>query len=242
MPPPADPLLHGVIVLHRDGTVAASAGGPDWTHRHLRELPLSPEARDEVRELLRTGSRLELSEPPETPTRHWTVVVVDALPMHFSMVRVRELLMRTMDVFAAQALTAAVELVVECDDAVPATLDGDSEKLGWLLATLVGNAVRIVRGGCSADAPRVEVRASFLAKEGLVELVVADNGPGMPADMARWLFERDPRTGRTAGLALLMVRDVVLAHGGSIEVESAVGDGARFRILIPQKRVLEARR
>ena len=71
------------------------------------------------------------------------------------------------------------------------------------------------------------------AGEALV-IRVSDNGNGMPEHRARWLFERDPASGKAAGLALLMVRDVVVAHRGKIAVESVVGKGTTFELRLPR--------
>jgi len=56
----------------------------------------------------------------------------------------------------------------------------------------------------------------------------------MPESTAQWLFQRNPNTGRAAGLALLMAHDVIAAHKGTIDVVSTLGKGTRFTIRIPK--------
>jgi signal transduction histidine kinase len=65
-------------------------------------------------------------------------------------------------------------------------------------------------------------------------LEVVDNGPGIPPEHIRRIFERfhhGPQ-GRS-GLGLAIALSVVERHGGSIQVESQPGVGSRFRILLP---------
>ncbi len=72
------------------------------------------------------------------------------------------------------------------------------------------------------------------------ELVVADTGTGIPPEALPQLFNRFYRvpgaSGRThegSGIGLSLVRELVRLHGGSIEVESHVGQGSIFRVSIP---------
>src|SRR6185437_16828111 len=69
-----------------------------------------------------------------------------------------------------------------------------------------------------------------------IEIVVRDNGPGIPPEIRRHLF--DPfysgrGAGRGLGLGLSKCWRIVANHGGRIEVESEVGRGATFKIRLP---------
>jgi two-component system OmpR family sensor kinase len=74
--------------------------------------------------------------------------------------------------------------------------------------------------------------------DALVE--IADRGPGMTSDRAARVFERffraDPSRARVSGgsgLGLSIVSAIAEAHGGRVEVETAPGDGATFRVRLP---------
>ncbi|MEZ5354854.1 MAG: HAMP domain-containing sensor histidine kinase [Bryobacteraceae bacterium] len=71
-----------------------------------------------------------------------------------------------------------------------------------------------------------------------VELVVADDGPGIPAELLGRIFEpffsANP-SGRGTGLGLAIVHRVVTSHGGAIDVASRPGAGAVFTIRLPAK-------
>ncbi len=163
------------------------------------------------------------------------LVAYDGIPLRRSVVRVADLTLRVLDVFATQARSARVSLSVKQREGGPAALQGDEEKLAWVLMTLVGSALRIVSQPSRSDVePKVTLDVGYDASTDHVRFEVSDNGPGMAESTARWLFERDPHTGKAVGLGLLMVKDVVVAHGGTIAVESRLGHGATFRLAIPR--------
>lgn len=161
------------------------------------------------------------------------VVAVDGVPLRRAVVAVDVLVGRTMDLFVAQTRGRDVELAVERGANVPPAITADGEKLAWVLATLVGNALRATDR--SDGAHRIVLGIAYDAPERTVIMEVSDDGPGMPRETARWLFERDPATGRSAGLGLRMVADVVAAHGGTVSVTSAPGDGTRVTIRLPRR-------
>ncbi|TKD02747.1 sensor histidine kinase [Polyangium fumosum] len=229
-----------LILLRPNGTVLGGAGGVPTTW--LERRPDGPAVSEAVAKACEdtcsdagagvVAFRRVVAEV-DGQLRTLLLVSVDALPMRRSLVRVPDLLMTTLDRFLSQARAADVELALHKDPSLPPVLYGDEEKLAWLLATLLGNAVRLA--ACpDAAAPRVDLAASFDRATNEFVFIVSDNGPGMPESTRRWLFERDPRTGRSAGLALLMVKDVVVAHHGSIDVASRVGEGSRFTVRIPR--------
>lgn len=111
---------------------------------------------------------------------------------------------------------------------------GDSTRLKQVLLNLVQNALN-----AGADTISVSVGSD----RGGASLEVLDNGPGIPQEAIPHLFERfyridSSRTkgGHGSGLGLAIVNWIVQQHGGSLEVESRVGEGTVFRILLPAPR------
>ncbi|HEY6299911.1 MAG TPA: ATP-binding protein, partial [Candidatus Binatus sp.] len=132
--------------------------------------------------------------------------------------------------FATQAREKQVALE-EHIGAVPEII-GDAVKLSWVISNLLGNALRYTpAGGTITVAARGTERAT--------RLEVTDSGPGIPADMKDYIFERFVQYGSegfekgSAGLGLSIVKEIVEAHGGRIFVESANSHGARFIVEIP---------
>jgi len=117
-------------------------------------------------------------------------------------------------------------------DIHPAPVEGSRDELHRLTINLLENALR-------HTPPGTEIRVSTATRaDGQVELVVADNGPGVPAELAPNMFERFVRgsgdRGGSFGLGLAIVQAVAVSHGGSVTLESGAGQpGARFVVLLP---------
>jgi two-component system OmpR family sensor kinase len=130
------------------------------------------------------------------------------------------------DAVEAAALRGAVVLA---PGAGPLPVEADASRLRQVLDNLIGNAL-----GHAPDDTRVTVTA--YRDDRSVVVTVSDEGEGIaPADLAR-VFEAgvrltDARPGQGIGLA--MVRAIAQAHGGEVEVESAPGEGATFRLVLP---------
>jgi two-component system phosphate regulon sensor histidine kinase PhoR len=114
------------------------------------------------------------------------------------------------------------------------TVAAERAAVEQVLSNLVDNAIKYTPAG-----GRVRVEARALP--GRVELVVADTGPGIPAEHLPRLFERFYRVDNArsrelggTGLGLSIVKHLVAAHGGEIRVESEVGHGTRFVVLLPR--------
>jgi len=160
-----------------------------------------------------------------------------SIMVRFEPTDVAALLRSSLTPLMAQAKEHAIELRVETlGDVLP--LQVDPEKLAWGIATLVGNALRYVRRG-NAERPggSVLVHIDEGSTLGHVEIAVQDDGPGIPEDKLPYLFERRIGAPHAEGLALSLVRDVVSAHGGRIEVESRTGPdehGTSITIHLPR--------
>ncbi|WP_322973217.1 sensor histidine kinase [Peterkaempfera griseoplana] len=111
---------------------------------------------------------------------------------------------------------------------------GDEARLRQVVANLVGNAVAHTPQG-------TPVRIGVGTADGGGVLEVADRGPGLTQDQAARVFERFYRVdasrsrqhGGGAGLGLAIVGALVAAHEGRVDLVTAPGDGALFRVLIP---------
>lgn len=126
---------------------------------------------------------------------------------------------------------AAIQFVP--DQTLP-PVPGDGERLASVVANLVANAVSYARRG------QITV-TTFAADDGReVCLQVQDEGMGIAPTDRPHLFEQFYRGEQTSqsnipgtGLGLTIVRHVVQQHGGRVEVQSEVGQGATFRVWLP---------
>jgi two-component system sensor histidine kinase ChvG len=120
---------------------------------------------------------------------------------------------------------------------------GDEGRLGQVLTNLIDNAISF-----SPDGGTVTVTARVAAP--FVEILVEDEGPGIPEDRLEIIFDRfysdrpatDTSRGKNSGLGLSISREIVLAHGGAIVAENRYkpGDkpgsepiGSRFTVRLP---------
>lgn len=134
--------------------------------------------------------------------------------------------------FAPLAEPKAIELGAEFDPAV-STWPADARKLRQVLTNLLSNAIKFTPAGGA-------VTVSTRRVDGACECAVADTGVGIAATDADRVFEPfeqvDGSLSRQhggTGLGLPLVRRLVQAHGGSIHLESAPGEGARFVFTLP---------
>jgi signal transduction histidine kinase len=116
-------------------------------------------------------------------------------------------------------------------DVHPAVVEASRDELHRLTINLLENALR-------HTPPGTEIRVSTTMADGQVQLVVEDDGPGVPAELIPTLFERFVRgagdRGGSFGLGLAIVDAVAESHGGSVSLEST-GErkGARFVVRLP---------
>lgn len=101
-----------------------------------------------------------------------------------------------------------------------------------VLHNLAQNAVQACQG--KGIEPRVEVQVVHKRKEGVVEWIVDDNGPGVEEDVLERIFDPYFTTKDTGtGLGLAIVKKILLEHRGSIQLDRSPTSGARFVIRLP---------
>ena len=131
---------------------------------------------------------------------------------------------------ASELEPAAAEHTIELD-VEPTPLLGNRDDLQRVATNLIENALR-------HTPPGTRVTATTRAlPDGGVELVVADDGPGISPDARATLFERFVRgsgdRGGSFGLGLAIVAAVAEAHGGSVTVDESPHGGALFAVRLP---------
>ena len=111
----------------------------------------------------------------------------------------------------------------------PVVADVDPRRIQQVLVNLTKNALQATSNGT--------VTVGVEDRGDTVELVVHDTGPGIPPDVLEKLFQpfftTKPKEQGT-GLGLAFAKSVVNAHGGTIEVESELGQGTTFTVVLPK--------
>jgi two-component system sensor histidine kinase ChvG len=111
----------------------------------------------------------------------------------------------------------------------PCVISGVSTRMESAFRNLLDNAASFAGVGGTVD-----VRLD--ASNGCAEVIITDNGPGIPAELLPRLFERFLTTRgdrRGTGLGLALTRAVIEAHGGAIVARSPEGQGAQFVVRLP---------
>ena len=134
-------------------------------------------------------------------------------------------------------LRGGVQVRVECPDHLPA-IQGDPHQLRQIFTNLLTNAFEALGGK-----GQVTVVATAFVEDGpaggepqgpVVQVEVADNGPGIPAEVLEKIFSPFFTTKpQGSGLGLAIVRKIVDAHDGRIDVGVLEGGGTRFRVTLP---------
>jgi two-component system nitrogen regulation sensor histidine kinase NtrY len=131
-----------------------------------------------------------------------------------------------------------IRLERDFSDALP-RVRVDVEQMRRVILNLVDNGIEAL-GGTAApprpngDAPRIAIATRFDRTNGVARILVADNGPGIPAEDRDKLFMPYYSTKRRgSGLGLAIVRRIIVEHGGSIEVADNVPTGTVFTIDLP---------
>jgi len=152
--------------------------------------------------------------------------------LEMEMTDVETLLNKLRTRFQQMAINREQSISLEVEPA-QASLLVDRERMEMALANLVDNALRH-----TPDGSRVQLRARQRENEAVIE--VEDDGKGITAEEQQAIFERFYKSNKArtpgasgAGLGLAITQRIVEIHGGRVEVESANGRGALFRVVLP---------
>ena len=138
--------------------------------------------------------------------------------------------------YALHTTSTTLELALADE---PLQAMGDATQLEQVVLNLVTNAEQATEQRVAAsdgDGERARVIVRTARRDGSIVLQVEDNGPGIAAEHLPSIWDPFWTTraeGEGTGLGLAVVHEIVTAHGGEIDVESTVGEGARFRVSLP---------
>jgi len=205
------------------GTAEMALAAPPDAERDREALADCVEEVDRVRVMLDT--LMDISEAES-----------GALQLHREPTALADVLARAVDLYRDVADAKGVALMAQ--DLAPShepggalVVDADRTRLEQVVANLIDNAVKYTPTGGRVD-------VSLSRDHDRAVLRVSDTGPGIPADEKPRIWERlfrgdASRTERGLGLGLSLVKAIVEAHGGAVDVTSAVGRGSTFTVSLP---------
>jgi PAS domain S-box-containing protein len=131
-----------------------------------------------------------------------------------------------------QAEQKKITINAALDEPLP-LITGDTNKLAWVLINLISNAVRYTPEGGTIDISVTQTPRDVIFS-------VKDNGIGIAPQYHEKIFDKFFQTPNQSadthsgvGLGLALSKEIVSAHGGTIEVASAVGKGSEFKLHLP---------
>jgi two-component system phosphate regulon sensor histidine kinase PhoR len=158
-------------------------------------------------------------------------------PMRLNAVTVGSAVDDVLQIFAKPVARAGVRVEAQVATSLP-PVHADGDRLRQVLINLVDNAIKYTAVG-----GQVLVRAMPAAgteHAGMVEIAIEDSGIGIPAQDLPRLTERFFRVDKArsrelggTGLGLAIVKHIVQAHGGSLAISSALGQGTTVRVFFP---------
>ena len=197
-------------------TVAEAADDPEAVRRFAARMKVEADRLAVLVQDILQLSRVQVGESQE-----------DFVP-----VDVRALVGEAVDRARTSATARDITIEVGGD---PAVVLGDHDLLVTVVRNLLDNAVAYSEAGT-----RIGVGTTVREQEGVVEIVVVDQGIGIPPEALSRLFERfyrvDPARSRDTGgtgLGLSIVKHVVADHGGAVTVWSEPGRGSTFTVRLP---------
>ena len=145
-----------------------------------------------------------------------------------------ELLERVIEEFKGQATNSGLDLVLRRKKR-PVQVASDARRFEQIATNLITNAIKYTSSG------RIQVTMDLVSSKGdRLNLIVEDTGPGISPEKLPFLFEpftqlNQSRTRKYdgAGMGLAIVQRLVELFGGTIRVQSTVGRGTRFEVMLP---------
>ncbi len=240
--------------VQRQVQVNVSAERRSMEGEHSRDLEqLSASIAHEIRNPITAAKSLvqQMSEEPESlDNAEYARVAVQELErversithllrfardeeIRFSQVSMSDVLESALETFRDRAAREGVEITKNFD--TPGLVEGDADKLRRIVINLVGNGMDAVRDA-HAPSPRLDISMGENLAGTEVWVRICDNGAGISDELRAKIFSPFVTSKRGGtGLGLPITKKLVEAHGGTIELSSAPGQGTEFVLTIPKR-------
>jgi signal transduction histidine kinase len=133
----------------------------------------------------------------------------------------------------AQALADRKQIPISLEVESTPVVEADAEKLETVVVNLLANALKFT-------SPGGEVHLTVGERDGRASIAVRDTGPGIPAQELTKIFDRFYQVDQSptrqhggVGIGLALAKELVELHGGTLSVESEIGVGSTFSVLLP---------
>ncbi len=199
---------------------------PNLSHEEVQKLAVG--MRNSVTNLYRLLENL----------LHWSKMKQGLIPFVPSVIKLRPAVDESLSIMVELAREKGIEIICRIPDGLE--ISADSNMLQTVIRNLVSNALKFTSAGGS-----ITVKAKITNDNG-VEISVTDSGIGMNRELINNLFHIDARVARrgtagesSTGLGLILCKEFIEKHGGTLLVESEEGKGSTFAFTIPGPKTVE---
>lgn len=154
------------------------------------------------------------------------------LELHTDTILVKSMIENVYNLTQEWARKESVRVSLDCSKTI-GQIVGDERRLKQVLLSLIRNAIQF-----TPEEGKITITAKR-RKDNYIAIAVSDTGPGIPEEEKEMIFKPFERgagakqSNDGVGLGLSLVKNIIELHGGSIEVESALGKGTTFTLIIP---------
>lgn len=149
------------------------------------------------------------------------------MPFHFSPLDISPVITIAAQLIEPLLVSKKIRLTLDYPETGP-PVRVDSERIMQVIKNLLANAIRFSPEGGT-------IRVSSKSRGGFQEIAVQDQGPGIPPDQLKHIFEKFRQvempggmSSKGTGLGLAIVKQIITAHGGKVWAESEIGKGSTF--------------
>ena len=165
------------------------------------------------------------------------------LELHYERVNLRSLMQEIQQIFSQKANEKNLVLQVTLEETVPAAIEFDEVRLRQILFNVVGNALKFTEQGSIQITARAQTYPTDEGDTHWLEIAVQDTGIGIAKDQQQRIFEsftqsmaQSNRKYGGTGLGLAITQRLTQMMGGTIILQSCLGQGSLFSFVFPQVR------
>ncbi len=137
------------------------------------------------------------------------------------------------DVAGYGAASGSLTIACDLDSKLP-NITADGDQITQVIINLLINAEQAISKAKKGD--QITVITKFKKSDGLIEIIVMDNGPGVPENIRARIFEPYFTTkdvGEGTGIGLAFCHRIVLSHGGQLSLDNSYLEGCKFVVTLP---------
>ena len=202
----------------------------------LGDRKLDPEARDYARTISESGQHLDRLLGDFLDLSRMETGKLEIAPTSF---KLSDFVKEVRTLWMGRSSKKGISLKITLDDTAGDRIEGDATRLRQILFNLIGNAMKFTESGSVS----VHVQTHLIGKSALnLEMTVTDTGIGIAKDQQEKVFERFTQVDGSArrrnegvGLGLPIATGIVQAMGGTLNLESTLGQGSTFSFGLPLK-------